>query len=295
MAITYKTPFTEKVGVEYPIIMGSFAGLAKADFAAPVSEAGALGIITAHNFKTVDAFKANLEKMESLTSKPYGINFTIRPPIENFRMFLSEDDFMPYVEAALEFGIKTMTTSAYKAKKIGDRLHEAGCTWIHKCATLTHAISADNHGADFVVVVGLEGTGFKNPMQNTTLIHMTTANKILKTNTIAAGGISDARGFLSCLMMGASAVCFGTLLMATDECPSSYNYKQKQIVNQRGFDDEKFYKGVFRHSLSDSASASMAVTLINDIVPVKERIGMLIRKADEILKQWGISEKLDLT
>ena len=36
-------------------------------------------------------------------------------------------------------------------------------------------------------------------------------------------------------------------------------------------------------------------TLIDDIVPVKERIGRIIREADEILKQWGVSEKLDLT
>ncbi|MHA1652177.1 MAG: nitronate monooxygenase, partial [Candidatus Helarchaeota archaeon] len=171
--VKFKTPFTEMTKVKYPIIMGAFAGLGKADFAAPVSEAGGFGIITAHNFKTIKRFKAELEKMQSLTSKPFGVNFSVGPPGERFRHFMKEDDFMPYVEAAIDFGIKTMTTSAYKAKKIGDRLHEAGCFWIHKCATLKHAKSAEKHGVDMVTIVGIEGTGFKNPIQNTTLINIT--------------------------------------------------------------------------------------------------------------------------
>ncbi|MHA1231117.1 MAG: NAD(P)H-dependent flavin oxidoreductase [Candidatus Helarchaeota archaeon] len=296
MAIKYKTPFTKMTGVEYPIIMGAFAGLGKAEFAAPVSEAGGLGIITAHNFRTLKKFKQELEKMQSLTSKPFGVNFSIGPPIEHFARLMKEDDFMPYVEAAIDFGVKTMTTSAYKAKKIGDRLHEAGCVWIHKCATLTHAISAEKHGADFVVIVGLEGTGFKNPMQNTTLINMTVAKRILKTNLIAAGGIADARGFLAALMMGASAVCFGTLLMATTECPASESFKIKKLVEMRGYDDEDFYKKIYHLSLRDSPVPSMAVALIDDIVPIKERIGRILVEAEKILRKWGITDDiLDIT
>jgi len=285
--VKYKTLFTEMTGVEYPIIMGAFAGLGKAEFAAPVSEAGCFGIITTHNFKTVQKFRAELEKMRSLTLKPFGVNFSVGPPGEKFRHFMKEDDFLPYVEAAIDFGVKTMTTSAYKAKKIGDRLKEAGCHWIHKCATLRHAKSAEEHGADMVVIVGIEGTGFKNPIQNTTLINMTVAKQLLKVPVIAAGGIADARGFLSALMMGASAVCFGTLLMATTECPISDAFKQKNLVNIRGYDDPEFYKKIFHLSLKDSPVPSMAVSLIREILPVKERIARIINEADELLKKWG--------
>ncbi|MHA1268474.1 MAG: NAD(P)H-dependent flavin oxidoreductase [Candidatus Helarchaeota archaeon] len=296
MTIKYKTPFTEKTGVEYPIIMGAFAGLGKAEFAAPFSEAGGLGIITAHNFRNIKKFKLELEKMQSLTSKPFGVNFSIGPPIEHFARLMKEDDFLPYVEAAIDFGIKTMTTSAYKAKKIGDRLHEAGCTWIHKCATLVHAKSAESHGADFIVIVGLEGTGFKNPMQNTTLMNMTIARKILKTHLIAAGGIADERGFLAALMMGASAVCFGTLLMATTECPISDNFKMKRLVELKGYDDQDFYKKIFHLTLKDSPVPSMSVALIDDIIPIKERIKRIIDGAEKILKKWKFNDNLlDLT
>jgi len=276
--------------------MGAFAGLGKANFAAPVSESGCFGIITAQNFKTVREFKKELEKMQTLTSKPFGVNFSIGPPGEQFRHFTKEDTFMPFVEAAIDFGIKTMTTSAYKAKKIGDRLHEAGCNWIHKCATLKHAKSAETHGADMVVIVGIEGTGFKNPIQNTTLINITVAKKILKVPVIAAGGIGDARGFLATLMMGAAAVCLGTLLMATTQCPISEKFKQEKLVNQKAYNDEEFYKKIFHLSLKDSPVPSMAVSLINEILPVNQLIEKIIAEADGILKKWGIQgQYLDLT
>ncbi len=285
--VKYKTHFTEMTGVKYPIIMGAFAGLGKADFAAPVSEAGCLGIITTHNFKTVKLFRAELEKMQSMTSKPFGVNFSVGPPGERFRHFMREDDFMPFLETAIDFGIKTFTTSAYKAKAIGDRIHEVGCHWIHKCATLHHAKSAERYGADMIVIVGIEGTGFKNPIQNTTLINMTVAKRILKVPIIAAGGLGDARGYLSALMMGASAVCFGTLLMATNECPLSENFKIKKLVEMKGYDDEEFYKTIFHLSLKDSLVPSMAVSLIDEIIPIKERIAQIIMQADIILEKWG--------
>ncbi len=292
----YKTPFTEITGVQYPIIMGAFAGLGKANFAAPVSEAGCFGIITTHNFKTVSRFKGELEKMTSLTSKPFGVNFSVGPPGERFRHFMREADFMPYVEAAIDFGIKVCTTSAYKAKAIGDRLHEAGVRWIHKCATLKHAKSAERHGADMVVIVGIEGTGFKNPIQNTTLINMTVAKRILNVPIIAAGGIADARGFLSALMMGASAVCFGTLLMATKECPISDKFKETKLVAQKGYNDEEFYRKIFHLSLKDSPVPSMAISLIDEILPVNGLITKIITESDDILKQWGVQgEYLNLT
>ncbi|TFF89442.1 MAG: hypothetical protein EU549_00570, partial [Promethearchaeota archaeon] len=112
----------------------------------------------------------------------------------------------------------------------------------------------------------------------------------------AAGGIADAHGFLSALMMGASAICLGTLLMSTEECPASKRFKKTKLVEREGYNDEKFYKKIYHLSLRDSPVPSMSVCLINDIVPMKERIGRIIKDADKILKDWGFSSKiLDLT
>jgi nitronate monooxygenase len=267
--------------------MGAFVGLGKAEFAASFSNAGGLGILTAINFKTLKEFQEELEKMKKLTNKPYGVNFSIMPPqvIERIKRGRTEESYLDYVDFAIDAGIKACTTSAYKAARIGKKLHDAGCYWFHKCATIKHALSAERAGADAVTIVGLEGTGFKNVNQNTTLVNMTMARKLLKIPVIAAGGIGEARGFLGALAMGADAVCFGTAIIPTKESPASDSWK-KVIINQDIF-DEKFHKKIFHFQTRDSAIGSMASGHCDEIVSIKEFIENITSNAENILKKWG--------
>ena len=290
--MNWNTRITEMTKTKYPLIMGAFAFLGRAEFAASFSNAGGLGIITALNFKTDEEFEAELDKMLSLTDKPWGVNFSIMPPYlikQRGGKGRDEDSYLSFVDIALKKGVKVCTTSAYQAPKIGKRLHEAGCYWFHKCATMHHAESAEELGADAVTIVGLEGTGFKNPFQNTTLVNMTMARKLLNIPFIAAGGIGDARGFLACLAMGAEAVCFGTALIPTRESPASDLWKRKVI--KQDIYDEKFYKKIFHLELKDSAIASMAAGHCDEILSLKEFINSkIIGEAEQILRTWGFRE-----
>jgi len=284
----WKTRITEMTQTKYPIIMGAFALLGKAEFAAAFSNADGFGIITALNYKTADEFQAELEKMRKLTSKPYGVNFSIMPPYlieQRGGKGRDEESYLEFVDIAINAGVNVFSTSAYKAAKICDKLHKAGCKVIHKCATMKHALSAEKWGADGVTIVGLEGTGFKNPYQNTTLINMTMARKLLKVPIIAAGGIGDARGFLGALAMGADAVCFGSAIIATDESPASDLWKKK-VINLDIY-DERFYKKIFHLELKDTPIASMAAGHCDNIISVKEFIKDKIIGAENILRSWG--------
>ena len=287
----WKTKISEMMGTKYPIIMGAFAVIGKAEFAAAFSEAGGLGIITALNYKNNDEFREELRKMKKLTAKPFGVNFSIMPPyfIEQRGHGRDENFYLKFADTAIEEGVKVCTTSAYQAPKIGKKLHDAGCYWFHKCTTMKHAISAENAGADAITIVGLEGTGFKNPNQNTTLINMTMAKKMLKTPLIAAGGIGDARGFLAALAMGAEAVCFGSAIMATTESLAPRAWKKKCI--EQDIFDEKFYKKIYHLTLKDSAIHSMAVGHCDKIVSIKEFIEDKVNGAIEILRSWGFEGK----
>lgn len=282
----WNTKITKMTGIQYPIIMGAFIGLGRAEFAASFSNAGGLGIITAGNFKTADQFQEEIEKMKKLTNKPYGVNFSVMPPQirERTGRGRTEESYLDFVDIAIDAGIKVYTTSAYKAARIGKKLHSAGCYWFHKCATMKHALSAEKAGADAVTIVGLEGTGFKNPLTNTTLVNMTMARKLLKIPVIAAGGIGDARGFLAGLAMGADAVCFGTAIIPTTESPASDSWK-KTLINQDIF-DKKFYKKVFHFQSRDTAVGSMATGHCDEIVSVKEFIDNIVSNAEKILKKW---------
>jgi len=279
------------MGTKYPIIMGAFAIIGKAEFAAAFSNAGGFGIITALNFRTNEEFRAELEKMNRLTQKPWGVNFSVMPPYvvkdkKKNSWARDEDSYLDFVDIAIDAGVKVCTTSAYQAPKIGKKLHDADCYWFHKCATMKHAISAENLGADAATIVGLEGTGFKNPNQNTTLVNVTMAKKLLKIPIIAAGGIGDARGFLAALAMGADAVCFGTAIMTTKESLAS-NIWKKRIISQDIFDKD-YYKKIYHLQLRDSPVHSMAAGHCDKIIPMKEFIEeKIIKKAEEILRSWG--------
>ena len=284
--MNWETKITQMTGVKYPLIMGAFAIIGSADFASAFSNAGGLGIITAINYPKIEDFRAELEHMLLLTDKPFGINFTITPPyLLKKRRGRTQESYLDFLDLAIDMGVKVFTTSAYRAPKIGFRIKESGCYWFHKCVTMKHAKAAENEGADAITLVGLEGTGFKNPVQNTTLVNITMARKLLSLPIIAAGGIGDARGFLGAMAMGADAVCLGSSIIATTESPASKNWKE-QILNQDIF-DEKYYKKIFHLELKDSPIASMAIGHIEEVLPLQTFIDNIINESEHILKSWG--------
>ena len=148
--MTIQTSLTKLLGIKYPIIQGAFGlpGTGTSEIAVPVSKAGALGILTTIAYKDTDIFRADLQKAKSLTDKPLAVNFSI---IE--KMGLGLGFHAPYLDIALEEGIKIGFTSAHDGSSIGIRIKNAGGIWIHKCATLKHAVSIAQKGADAVVLV----------------------------------------------------------------------------------------------------------------------------------------------
>ncbi|MFH2011090.1 MAG: nitronate monooxygenase [Pseudomonadota bacterium] len=311
----WKTRVTEMLGIKYPIIQGAYAGFGTSALAAPVSEAGALGIITAGALKTPEKLREDIRKARSMTDKPIGVNITVG--------MCPQDDEMR--EVAIEEGIPVIETSAALSNDHRRRIKEAGVKWVHKVATVKHAIAAEKLGADAVVIVGMEGTGFKRVDQLPTLTTITWAVKHIKIPVIAAGGIGDSRGFLASLAMGAEAAYLGTAFMATKECPIPEKHKQylvdvdpydpklmkKVLSPPNPLDLEKVMqqKGKIPHgewmmrlervllkedpdvdSLGSDkeilrlAPGSLAVSGIDEILTVKELIDGIINGAEEILK-----------
>lgn len=211
----WKTKITEMLGIQYPIIQGAFGSFGTSALAGPVSEAGGLGMITATALRTPEGLREDIRRAKSMTEKPFGVNLTMAgcPCIEEMR------------EVMIEEGVPVVETAAYRADTHGRRLQERGVKWIHKVATVKHALAAEEQGADAVIIVGLEGAGFKSTYQLPTLISITWAVRQLKIPVIAAGGIADGRGLMAALAMGAEAVYMGTAFMATKECPISERHK----------------------------------------------------------------------
>jgi nitronate monooxygenase len=132
------------------------------------------------------------------------------------------------LEVCAEEGV-SVETAVFKPDALAPRINEAGLTWIHKTARVKDALHAERLGVDAVIIVGLEGTGFKSPEQLPTMLTTIWAKKELKVPFIAAGGFGDARGFLGALAMGADAIMMGTAFMTCKECPLKDSLKQVMV------------------------------------------------------------------
>ena len=151
----WNTKITQITKTKYPLIMAAFAGLGKTKFASAFSNAGGLGIITALNYE-LNSFKKELEEMFSLTDKPFGVNLTVVPPGVRFGDgTITNEDYLKYLEVAINQGVNIFTTSAFQSTFLGERIREAGCYWFHKCALMRHAISAEKAGANAITLIGM--------------------------------------------------------------------------------------------------------------------------------------------
>jgi len=285
----WKTKITQMCGIEYPLIMGAFGGWGKSDFAYSFSEAGGLGMITALNFPKFEDFRKDLQKMKVLTNKPFAVNLSLphRALDKSFEVESIHERYLKYIDIAFSEGCKVFTTSGYKSSFIEKRVHESGGYWIHKCTLLNHAMSAESEGADAVTILGLEGTGFKNPNSNTTLVNITVMKKYLKIPMVAAGGIGDARGLLGALAMGADGVCLGTALMTTTECPVLLRVKQKWL--QTDIYSEDFHERIYLYNKKNFMAPSTAIAHSKEVIPMKKFLNELISNAENILKSWGFN------
>ena len=283
----FENTLTRMLGVQYPIIQGAIGwkGSGGSEIAVPVSEAGGLGILTTISYSSPEEFQEDIKTAKSKTDKPFAVNFTLMKDTK-----FTNDYHKEYIRITLEEGIKTIFTSAYDGSYIGHIFKEAGCNWIHKCATIKHAVSIAQKGVDAVVIVGREGTGYKNPEQNTTLINMTAARRMISVPLIAAGGIGDARGFIAALAMGASGIYMGTSFMATTEFQAKQKVKDG-IVNQ-DISDPEYNEKILQ--MKHGTAHSFASGVIDSVQSVQDYMQKLVSEAKEIISEfesWGMLDK----
>ena len=257
----WKTRVTELLGCRYPILEGAYAGFGNWQFAAAIADTGAHGIITASVSRTPEKLREDIRSCRDATEGSFGVNLSIGicPQIEEM------------LEVCIEEGVQ-VETAIYKPDALAPRIKEGGVKWVHKTARVKDALHAEELGADAVIVVGLEGVGFKNPEQLPTFTTTTWGTRQLKVPFIAAGGIGDARGFLGALGMGADGIMMGTAFMATRECP--VNEASKEAMVRTSPDNPQLRYRVL--SSSDPVEYEKVLKL-RDKLPVEEWLPMLER------------------
>ena len=202
----------ELLGTEFPFIQGGMANIATGEFAAAVSNAGALGLIGSGGMNA-DSLRENIRRCKSLTDKPFGVNLMLMNP--------AVDEMAKVV---IEEGVKVVTTGAGNPGKYIPAWKEAGIIVIPVVAAAVLAKRLTRYGIDAVIAEGTESGGHVGEM--TTMALVPQVVDAVDVPVIAAGGIASGRQLAAAYALGACGVQIGTCLLVSEECPIHPNYKQ---------------------------------------------------------------------
>jgi len=205
--------------IPHPIIQGGMAWVSRAELAAAVSEAGALGIIGA-GLMTPDELRAEIRRIKILTSSPFGVNVILVAP-----------HVVELIDVVLDEGVHVLTTGAGNPGALLGRIAELPPgkqpIVIPVAASVPLAVRLERMGAKAVIVEGYEAGGHIGELTTMTLTAMVTRKVSIP--VIAAGGIADGRAMAAALALGAEGVQMGTVFLTAGECPISDAWKEKVL------------------------------------------------------------------
>jgi nitronate monooxygenase len=219
----FQTKVTEKLGIKYPIVGGTMMWVTTPEFTAAISNAGGLGVLASALYKSPDEFAQAVDRLKDLTDRPFAVNL-------NFFPVLRPIDNNEYLDVMIKKGVKIVETSGHSAPDdLSVRFKEAGLTWIHKCVGVRYALKVQEMGADIITVVGYENGGATGKLDIGTMVLVPRIAEAVRVPVIGGGGISDGRGFLAALALGAQGVIIGTRLLATQEAPIHPRVKEALV------------------------------------------------------------------
>ncbi|HEY2205408.1 MAG TPA: nitronate monooxygenase [Pseudonocardia sp.] len=216
------TPLCDDWGFRLPIWnAGMGGGLAGAELAAAVSEAGGFGVLGMGGLPE-PAIRAQIARTRQLTDRPFGVNI-IMPLVtdqEQIRCVLDErvaalvlfwGDPAPWVEPARAAGTKLVV--------------QAG--------SVAEARAAAGAGVDAVMIQGVEAGGHVRSSTSLSVLLPSVVDAVRPLPVIAAGGIADGRGVAAALALGAQSVSLGTRFLCSAESTAAY---KDEVVAARAED-----------------------------------------------------------
>jgi NADH:quinone reductase (non-electrogenic) len=143
----FRTRITELLGIQVPIVQGGMQWVGRAELASAVSNAGALGVLTALTQPTPQMLRQEIQRCRSMTDRPFAVNLTILPT-------LSPPPYADYIDVIIEAGVRIVETAGNSPREYIAKFKAADIKIVHKCTTVRHALSAERSGVDVVSIDG---------------------------------------------------------------------------------------------------------------------------------------------
>ncbi|HYL34344.1 MAG TPA: nitronate monooxygenase [Bryobacteraceae bacterium] len=212
-----RTAICDLLDIEHPIFCAPMGFVTGAELAAAVSEAGGFGILQA-GLRTPDALRAEIQRIRGATRKPFGVNF-----IQHF-------PHQAGVDVCLEERVAAVSFFWGDPRPFVERAHAAGVRVIDQVGSVADARRDADAGVDIVIAQGVEGGGHIAGMISTLALVPRVVDAIAPRPVAAAGAISDSRGIVAVLALGAQAAVLGTRFLASAESDAHPEYKQRIVA-----------------------------------------------------------------
>lgn len=209
------------LGIEKPIIQGPMAWAATAPLVAAVSNAGGLGVLGV-GFAPVDFVEKQIHETRKLTNKPFGINVVMLP-----EMLDAVTEVAVKEKPAIIYADIMLNLDPVLCKKYFPQWKAAGIKIIVKASTMQDALTAEQNGAEVIIMKGWEGGGHVTSEATTVLVPQ--AADTLSTPIVASGGIADGRGMAAAIALGAVGIEMGTVFLCATEADIHPRVKQAVI------------------------------------------------------------------
>ena len=313
-----KTRITDLFGIEHPVIQGGMQWVGYAELVSAVSNAGALGILTALTQPSPEDLAKEIERTREMTDKPFGVNLTVLPTI-------NPPPYEEYAQAIVGSGVKIVETAGRSPEPFMKLFKEYDVKVIHKCTSVRHALKAQSVGVSAITIDGFECAGHPGEDDIPSLVLLPQAAEALDVPVAGCGGFSDAKSMVAALALGGEAIVMGTRFMATKEAGIHQNVKEKmteadelstnlmfrtmhntarvfknsisdQVVEiestgSASFDDVKdlvagqrgrvvFEEGDLEHGIW---SAGISVARVKDVPTCKDMVSRLVSEAEDII------------
>ena len=313
-----KTRITDLFGIEHPVIQGGMQWVGYAELVSAVSNAGALGILTALTQPTPEDLAKEIDRTREMTDKPFGVNLTVLPTI-------NPPPYEEFAQAIVGSGVKIVETAGRSPEPFMELFKEYDVKVIHKCTSVRHALKAQSVGVSAITIDGFECAGHPGEDDIPSLVLLPQAAEALDVPVAGCGGFSDAKSMVAALALGGEAIVMGTRFMATQEAGIHQNVKEKmteadELSTNLMFRTMHNTARVFKNSISDQVveiestgsatfedvkdlvagqrgrvvfeegdlehgiwSAGISVARVKDVPTCKEMVARLVLEAEEII------------
>lgn len=217
-----KTPLCDQLGIEYPIISAPMGpDITGPELVAAVSNAGGLGILQAQ-LCTPPRLHEQIHRVRELTDRPFGVNVLLQFPVED------------HIAVCLQESVPVLSLFWGDPTPYVERAHAADTTVFCQIGTVEDARRAAAADVDVIIAQGVEAGGHVAGEITTMALVPRVVDAVTPRPVAAAGAITDARGLVAALALGAQAAVMGTRFLASKESRAHPYYKQKLLDADEG-------------------------------------------------------------